>query len=223
MHELRAVEIGLVVGRGNLQQHRHERDRDQNGVGERMMAHGPRERVGDQIRAERRCQPEQRRRLQIDPEAERVPAASLRLTRRKTPTVASSVAIVETTTEAASATQCSLKSPRYCTTPTPAGTNNSDSEPSSPVAARPTSLLAISSSLIGRRRVHAANPSVSNASPITGPGAGSPRPRARTSPTSWHASRRKKPRIMGELRRWAEKGQMQQSSLRGEATKHRGP
>ena len=66
-----------------------------------------RERVGDEKGRERRRQPEERRRLQIDPEAERRHASSRaptrRLTRRKTPTVAISVATVETTSAAASA------------------------------------------------------------------------------------------------------------------------
>ena len=94
-----------------------------------MAVRRPGESVGDEKGGERRRQPEERRRLQIDPEAERRHAFShaptRRLTRRKTPTVAISVATVETTSAAASARPWSRRSPRYCTTPTPAGTNRS--------------------------------------------------------------------------------------------------
>ena len=71
--------------------------------------------VGDEKGGERRRQPEERRRLQIDPEAERRHASPFapvrRLTSRKTPTVAISVATVETTSAAASANPCSRKRP----------------------------------------------------------------------------------------------------------------
>src|SRR5271165_2809362 len=198
--ELRAVEIGLVVRPGQLQERPDQRNSDRDGIDQRMPTRRGGETLGDHVGGERRRQPEKRRRLQINPEAERRHALALRpisrLTPTKTPTVTTSVKSVETTSEAASATPCACNSPIYWTTPTPAGTKNSDSVLRSPSAARPTSLFASCSSSNGRNARLTARPKTSSPSPTTGPGAGSASPRARTSPTSWNRSRMKKPRIM---------------------------
>ena len=61
--------------------------------------------------------------------------------------MASSVATVETTSATANANPCSRNNPRYCTTPTPAGTNKSGKAASSPLAAWPRSLAARASSI----------------------------------------------------------------------------
>ena len=80
------------------------------GLTKRMPPGRQRDPVGDQIGGERRGQPEERRRLQIDPEPERDHVSLLRpisrLTKRKTPTVASRVRTVETISAAASAAPC---------------------------------------------------------------------------------------------------------------------
>src|SRR4029077_11451256 len=156
MHELGAVEISLVVRPGELEQAPKQRDRDQNLIDDRAPARRLRQRVGDKEGCKGRRQPEERRRLQINPEAERRHASPFapvrRLTSRKTPTVASSVATVETTSATASANPCSRNRPMYCTTPTPAGTNRSGKAASNPLAALPRSLCATDSSSSGRQR-----------------------------------------------------------------------
>src|ERR1700722_6384513 len=156
MHELGAVEISLVVRRGELEQAPKQRDRDQSLVDDRASARRLRQRVGDNEGCNRRGQPEERRRLQIDPEAERIHASPFaparRLTSRKPPTVASSAATVETTRATASANPCSRNRPMYCTTPTPASTNRSGNAASSPFAALPRSLSVSASSSSGRQR-----------------------------------------------------------------------
>jgi hypothetical protein len=71
VHELRAVEISLIVRPSELEQRAEEGDGDRHGIDDRMAARRFGEPVGDQESAKRRRQPEERRRLQIDPEAER--------------------------------------------------------------------------------------------------------------------------------------------------------
>src|SRR5580700_2898274 len=156
MHELGTVEISLVVRPGELEQSSKQGDGDQDVVDDRAPARRLRQRVGEKEGCKRRRQPEERRRLQINPEAERRHASPFapvrRLTSRKTPTVARSVATVETTSATASAKPCSRNRPMYCTTPTPAGTNKSGKAASSPLAALPRSLSASASSSSGRER-----------------------------------------------------------------------
>src|SRR6202034_1115324 len=105
MHELGTVEISLVVRPGELEQTSKQGDGDQDVIDDRASARRLRQRVGDKEGGERRGKPEEGRRLQIDPEAERGHASPFapvrRLTSRKTPTVASSVAMVETTSATA--------------------------------------------------------------------------------------------------------------------------
>ena len=81
----------------------------------------------------------------------------------------------------------------------PPARRSSESEPSSPAAARPRSLEASASSSNGRKRRVSASAAMRRASPTTGPGAGRSRPRASASPTSWKRTKRKKPRTIPPL------------------------
>ena len=102
MHELRAVEIGLVVRPRDLQQRGHQRHRDQHGIDDRVAARRARE--ARRRRETRRASPSARTAASSAdrPRAgtysrRRLRAPIQRLTSRKTPTVASSVSTVETT------------------------------------------------------------------------------------------------------------------------------
>ncbi len=68
MHELRAVEIGGIVGPRHPQQHRQQDHRDQHGVGPAGAAQPARHRIARQVRG----QPQQRPLRQIGPDQDRI-------------------------------------------------------------------------------------------------------------------------------------------------------
>ena len=128
MHELRAVEVRLV-GRARRGEHRDQHGHcDEHRVEQRTPPESAEDPRAGLVRGERRGQPEQRRRAQVDPDARdhRVLFSSARATAAKTSALTAIVAAVLMTIATVIAASSARTRPAWRMSPTPAGTNSSE-------------------------------------------------------------------------------------------------